>query len=126
MSIPEARLQEGEAMLAIVLTLGVSSLVLLVVVFALAWLFRARWAGPRGWPLLVLWGWFNLMLCSAVSGWVVAGIYSFVVLPDFWRGVWSGATALLVVGYVPALVWVIRAGKRQAAGARMAHTGLAG
>ena len=112
--------------LGIVLAIGLGSLLLLLLVLPMAQLFRARWAGRRGWPSFVRWVALNLTLCSGVSGWAVAGMETFLCLTDFWRGAWSGATAILLLGYVPTLIGAIRMGTRQAAEARAAHLGSMG
>jgi hypothetical protein len=81
-------------MLRIVLAIGLGNLLLLLLVIPMAQLFRARWAARRGWPTFVRWVAFNVAFCSGVSAWAVAGMETFLCLTEFWRGAWSGVTAI--------------------------------
>jgi hypothetical protein len=88
--------------------IGVSTLVLYAVIVVSSWRLRLRSAGPRERALFVRWSAYGALFSAVVAGWVTAGVAIFLSRSEFWRGVWVGGMAVLWLGYVPALVLVIR------------------
>jgi hypothetical protein len=105
----------------IVYTIGASTLMLYAVIAGAAWALRSSLTGPREWALRSRWLLGGLLFSLAVAAWVTSGIYTFIYLSVFWQGAYTGATAMLWLAYLPALLLVIRAGRRQAATARELH-----
>ena len=93
-------------------TIGICMLVLYAVIVASAWCIHGRRAGLRERALFVRWSAFGALFSAVVAGWVTVGIAVFLSRSEFWQGAWVGGTAVLSLGYVPALLLVIRAGNR--------------
>ena len=107
-------------MLEIAATIVVSTLVMYAAIVAGSWCLHGRRAGPRERGLFVRWTVYAGLFCAAVAGWITAGIAIILSGSEFWRGAWVGSTAVLWLGYAPALLLVIRAGNRRHLEARAA------
>jgi hypothetical protein len=101
----------------IVAVIGYSAAGLYAAILATAWYLDAGHRGRRERALFFRWAAFDAVLMAAVAGWVTAGIATFVDGSLFWRGAWAGASAVLWGAYVPWLIWIVRAGRREAAAA---------
>jgi hypothetical protein len=104
-------------MLEIAAIIGLSAVVLYAVVVGTAWFIHGRTAGPRERALFTRWAVWGGLLATAITVWTVAGIAAFLSPAEFWRGAWAGGSAVLWLGYLPALILAVRAGSRQTAAA---------
>ena len=110
-------------MTEILTTIGASALLLYAVLHAAAWALHGRSAGRQERALFVRWAVYNGLLLLAVTCWVVAGVAVFLYGAEFWRGAYVGGSAVVWLGYAPALVWLVRAARRRQAAVRAAEFG---
>ena len=102
-------------MLEIVITMGLSAAFLYATILVVAWAIHGRQAGQRERALFVRWAAFGALIIAGITGWVAAGIAAAVYAVEFWRGAWAGGSLMLWLGYVPLLVWIVRAARQQQA-----------
>jgi hypothetical protein len=106
-------------MFEIFTTIGATVLAMIAITVGLPTLFSLGRVGPRERAFIIrqtaYWSVFTL----ALGGWVLLGIYAMLSLPEFWRGAYWGSTAVLWLGYLPALPLIIRASSRQQAQLRL-------
>ncbi len=105
-------------MFEIVQTVGLSTIVVIAITIGIPW-FVSK---PRERALEWRYACLGALFCATTAGWVLGGIYTFLYLPEFWRGVYWGATAVLWLGYLPALVLIIRAVRRRSGELQTART----
>jgi hypothetical protein len=106
-------------MLEIVTTVGASFLAMIAITLGLPALFGLGRAGPRERAYIVRQAAYWSVFALVLGGWVLLGLYATLSLPEFWRGAYWGSTAVLWLGYLPALVFTIRASNRQHAQLRL-------
>ena len=102
-------------MLEIVTTVGATILAMLAVTVGLPILFSLGRAGRLERAYIIRQAAYWLVFGLALGGWVLLGLYAMLSLPEFWRGAYWGSTVALWLGYLPALVFTIRASNRQQA-----------
>ncbi|HEX4608558.1 MAG TPA: hypothetical protein VH092_10175 [Urbifossiella sp.] len=115
-------MSESEVAATTALTVVVAYVVCVVVV----WVTRARVGGPSVRALVARWVGGGGLVCAAVVGWCTAGVAVELTGSPYWQGAWAGGSAVLWLGYLPAVGWAVRAGRRQIAAARAADAGLVG
>jgi hypothetical protein len=114
-----SHLVEEAAMLEIVTTIGATVLAMIAVTVALPALFSLGRVGPRERAYILRQAAYWSVFALALGGWVVLGLYAMLSLPEFWRGAYWGSTAVLWLGYLPALLFTIRASNRHQARLRL-------
>jgi hypothetical protein len=82
-------------------------------------LFSLGRVGPRERAYIIRQAAYWSLFALALGGWVLLGLYAMLSLPEFWRGAYWGSTAVLWLGYLPALVFTIRASNRRQAQLRL-------
>ena len=82
-------------------------------------LFSLGRLGPRERAYIIHQAAYWSVFALASGGWVLLGLYGMLALNEFWRGAYWGSTAVLWLGYLPALVFTIRASNRQHAQLRL-------
>jgi hypothetical protein len=106
-------------MLEIVTTIGATFLAVIAITVGLPALFSLGRVGPRERAYVLRQAAYWSVFALALGGWVVLGLYATLSLPEFWRGAYWGSTAVLWLGYLPALVFTVRASNRQQAQIRL-------
>ena len=106
-------------MLEIATTLGATILAMIAITVGLPFLFSLGRVGPRERAYILRLAAYWSVFALALGGWIVLGIYAMLFLPEFWRGAYWGSTAVLWLGYLPALRFTIRASNRQQAQLRL-------
>jgi hypothetical protein len=106
-------------MFEILATVSGTFLAMIAITVGLPALLSMNRAGPHERACVIrlagIWSVFAL----ALGGWVILGMYALLSLPEFWKGAYWGTTAVLWLGYLPALIVAIRASNRQHAQSRM-------
>jgi hypothetical protein len=106
-------------MLEIVTTIGATFLAMIAITVGLPALFSLGRVGPRERAHIIRQAAYWSVFALALGGWVVLGLYAMLSLPEFWRGAYWGSTAVLWLGYLPALFFTIRASNRKQAELRL-------
>jgi hypothetical protein len=106
-------------MLEIVTTIGATVLAMIGITVGVPALLSAGRAGPQERAFIIRLAGYWSMFALALGGWILLGIYTMLSLPEFWRGAYWGSTAVLWLGYLPALRVAIRASNRQQAQVRV-------
>jgi hypothetical protein len=106
-------------MLEIVTTIGVTFLAMIAITVGLPALFSLGRVGPRERAYIVRQAAYWSVFALALGGWVVLGLFAVLSLPEFWRGAYWGSTAILSLGYLPALFYAITASNRRQAHLRL-------
>jgi hypothetical protein len=101
-------------MFEIIATIGTSALLLLIIVMTGAWCVQRWQGGIRPSDAFGFWALLGASLTTVTAGWVIVGIYAFLFAGDFWRGAWSGASAVLWLAYPPFMIWAFKRARREA------------
>jgi hypothetical protein len=100
-------------MLEIMATIGATCLTMVAITVWVPALFTLDRVGPGERAYIIRQATYWSVFALALGGWVLLGLYAMLSLPEFWRGAYWGSTALLWLGYLPALFFIIRASNRQ-------------